>query len=645
MTIISAFVGRSFDQKEELLWARISKCLDSLKPIGFSWEDAEEAQAKPISDKVKERIERNDLFIGILTKGDAIISGCSTSKYILMRKILNWLASYWIIQESGYAIGKGKKVVFLVETGLEIPGGLNSDFEYISFNRNNLSDTFLKVNQIIGNEIATKIEPLKEQVVAKGTELIPVPKSEIEKQEAVEVVEKDDLLFKTVMEAIDNKDFQSAEEKFALLLQKDKVKGNPDIELWAKIYFYKKLYLAGQPEALDQLRKIANRNPTNLSVMNALVDCYEPYDQHEQAIRAIEPFAATAEDLDFKFNMSIVLSRLELKLKKYDRAKERLLEYLKTLEFNSNHQNYFIFKTLGDNFKEQGDQNIACYLYEMALNYEPTDSDLRFTLAYGYGEIDKNTLASYHYKVYLNIEEWPGALNNLGMQYEKLKLLGKSVSALKKAESLDHTLASANLSRMFIEKGFYDEAENTLIKAFEKKDHHRNVDYYLNELKTSKEQEEENEKKLSEETKEYRNFALEFAKAISIPFDTYAEINGLWLTDYGQLKEFRIQFDAPNRLSGEHKEEISTTGGLLAALALPGVRPEPEKRIKKILFTGTITNRGIRYSVEISSEGTYLTQAISEFKGFGVFSLENQEIRFSVEKEGKPTFFTAKKKK
>jgi hypothetical protein len=89
-----------------------------------------------------------------------------------------------------------------------------------------------------------------------------------------------------------------------------------------------------------------------------------------------------------------------------------------------------------------------------------------------------------------------------------------------------------------------------------------------------------------------------------------------------------------------------TTGGLLAALALPGGRAEPEKKIKKILFTGTITNRGIRYSIEISSQSeTFLTQAISEFKGFGIFSLENQEIKFSVEKEDKPTFFTAKKKK
>jgi hypothetical protein len=37
------------------------------------------------------------------------------------------------------------------------------------------------------------------------------------------------------------------------------------------------------------------------------------------------------------------------------------------------------------------------------------------------------------------------------------------------------------------------------------------------------------------------------------------------------------------------------------------------------------------------------TQEIPEFAGFGIFSQDNQEIRFAVEKEGKFEFFTAKR--
>lgn len=641
MAIMSAFIGRSFDRNEEPLWNEIRKILDSLKPMGFSWEDAEEAQAKPISDKVKERIERNDIFIGILTKGKPIATDHSVFKHLLFGKITNWLASYWIIQESGYAIGRGKKVTFLIESGLELPGGLNADFEYVSVDPNNLSDTIIKVNQIISNEIAPRITASGISVVSKGTELIPSQKAEI--QEA-EVVDEDEHAFGMAMEAITEKDFVTAKEKFNLFLQNEKVKSSPALEKSSKIYYYKKLYLAGQPDALDKLITISKENPSDLYALQALAECFELYDQYGEAIKAIESITKSEADFDFKVNVSILLSRMELKQKLYENAKKRLSVFLITLESNSNHQSYLIFKSLGDVFKEQGEQDIACFLYELSLNYEPTDSSLRFTLAYGYGEIKRYALAISHYKTYLNIEEGAGALNNLGIEYENLKLLGKSVSALKKSESLDDTLASANLSRIFIEKGFYDEAENTLVKALEKKDHHRNVEYYLNNLKTSKEGEEEKEKQFLEEAKEYKDFVLEFAKAISIPFDKCAEISGLWVTDYGELKEFKIQYDAPHKLAGEHEEEISTTGGLLTALAVGG--QETGKWTKKILFSGTIANRGLRYSIKISSHGrTILGGGISEFKGFAILSVDNKEIKFSVEKEEKPEFFTARKKK
>ena len=42
-----------------------------------------------------------------------------------------------------------KKVIFLIEDGLSIPGGLNADFEYVPIYKSNLSDTFTKLNQII----------------------------------------------------------------------------------------------------------------------------------------------------------------------------------------------------------------------------------------------------------------------------------------------------------------------------------------------------------------------------------------------------------------------------------------------------------------------------------------------------------------
>jgi tetratricopeptide (TPR) repeat protein len=591
MAIVSAFIGRSFNKREETLWFEIRKILDSLKPMGFSWEDADEAEAEPISDKVKQKIERNDLFIGILTRGEPIIAGRSffKGKYCLWAKVINCLASYWIIQESGYAIGRGKKVTFLIEEGLQIPGGLNNDFEYIAVDRTNLSETIIKITQIISNEIATKIRPSEKEVPGgKVTELIPLQKGEAQNEQPVQVTEEDEGNLRKLIDAIDKKDFSVAKKHFDLLLETGPVKANPTLEIWCKVYYYKKLYLAGQREALDQVRAIADENPTNQSAIKSLLECFEYYDQTEEAIETIESFLKREPDIKLRFKLSLLLSNFEFKLKKYEPTRKRLSEFLAALD--SNADRHLVYKTLGDAYKEQGDKNIACYLYEMALKYDPTDLSLRFQLAYSYGEIEKAELSVYHYKVYLNTDQDQVVLNNLGMEYEKLLLLGKSVSALRKADVAGETLSSSNLARMFLEKGFYDETETVLKKAQQQKDHHRNVEYYLNELKASIEGEDENEKRLVEEAKEYRDFALEFANAISTPFDKYESIKGLWTTNYGELQELRIQVDSPPTLTGMHEQEIVSTGGLLAIL--PRSKQESTKKVKQVIFTGTITNRG-----------------------------------------------------
>ena len=110
----------------------------------------------------------------------------------------------------------------MIENGLELPGGLNADFQYVSVDRNNLSDTIIKVTQIISNEIATRITALGIPVVSKGTELIPSQKAEIQEPE---VIEEDEYAFGVVMEAIIKKDFAAANEKFNLFLQD--VKSSP----------------------------------------------------------------------------------------------------------------------------------------------------------------------------------------------------------------------------------------------------------------------------------------------------------------------------------------------------------------------------------------------------------------------------------
>src|SRR5260370_638016 len=65
---LRAFVGRSFLPEDEATWFEFRKIFDSLRPIGFVWEDAKESQPRPISAKVRQVIEKNDVSIDLLTR-------------------------------------------------------------------------------------------------------------------------------------------------------------------------------------------------------------------------------------------------------------------------------------------------------------------------------------------------------------------------------------------------------------------------------------------------------------------------------------------------------------------------------------------------------------------------------------------------
>lgn len=651
MPIISAFIGRSFIKEDEPLWAEIAKFLNSLSKAGFSWEDAEESQAKPISDKVKEKVDRNDIFIGVLTKREPVHDKpvFSLGKYQLVTNPSNWTSSYWVIQESGYAIGMKKKVIFLIEDGLSIPGGLNADFEYVPIYKSNLSDTFTKLNQIIANEIGARLKYVEEQPVGRSAEII-APEQSAPYQEQPSLIEEKTLSWKEVFDSIEKKDFPVAEELFNKLLEQKQFKN----ETIAKAFFYKRLYSAGKSDAFKELKAIADSNQEEVYVIDALVDCLQFYDKQKDARDLVENYLSLNSNYDNKIKLTIILSSLNIKLKDFEKCRTILYPFLENEKSNTNEQNFALYKALGDVYKEQGELDISCSLYENALNYEPTDLSLRFRVAYDYDEIKRYALSAYHYKTHLKTSDDSVALNNIGVEYRQLKLLGKSVYAYKKAIELNNTLSSANLARIYTESGLFDEAERVLSQAIEKENHHENVDYNLNHLKTSIEREDQEESKLFKDTHTYRNFIFNFAKAISTSFNRYEEINGLWIANYGELKEFRISIELPNIIKGTHRLDYIYTypSWGLNIYALRSLKDESavqtENRTKETTLSGTIINKGLRYKFKINANTKKASSLLGtgddiEFSGYGTISPDNHHIDFVVEKEGKFEYFTAHK--
>jgi len=131
---MKAFVAHSFLPADMDLVTLFEKMLEAFDIIVIS---GEKPSTEPISDKIKERIESADFFVGIFTR-----KGKKQSEE-------SYYTSGWVIDEKAYAIAKGKKVILLVEEGVDEIGGIQGDLEYISFNRNNLAPVMVKLAAVL----------------------------------------------------------------------------------------------------------------------------------------------------------------------------------------------------------------------------------------------------------------------------------------------------------------------------------------------------------------------------------------------------------------------------------------------------------------------------------------------------------------
>ena len=128
----TAFVGHSFDPQDMPL---VKTLIATLEAMGITVATGEKPKADTISAKVKSRIEAQYLFIGIFTRRDKLVG-----------KSL-WNTSPWVIDEKAYAFGRNKKLILLKEAGVESIGGIQGDYEYIEFTREQLENAVLKLIQ------------------------------------------------------------------------------------------------------------------------------------------------------------------------------------------------------------------------------------------------------------------------------------------------------------------------------------------------------------------------------------------------------------------------------------------------------------------------------------------------------------------
>jgi len=161
------FVGRSFHPEDEPIWTHFRSILDSLQGVGLTFDDAKRPTLIPVSQKVMKGIQDNDVYLGILSRRLPIHT---ESKKTRMKRILAafqsplepqlWSVSPWVVQESGYAIGIGRKVLLLIAMGVDFPtADLHADTEWISFDRDRLHECQTQLINMLTAEIGGTLPP------------------------------------------------------------------------------------------------------------------------------------------------------------------------------------------------------------------------------------------------------------------------------------------------------------------------------------------------------------------------------------------------------------------------------------------------------------------------------------------------------
>lgn len=132
----TAFVGHSFAQRDKPV---VDTVIEALRAIGIDVVTGEKPKAEKVSTKVKGLIDGQHMFVGIFTRRDKLVGK------------EKWSTSAWVIDEKAYA--SRKKLILLVEEGVESIGGIQGDAEYIEFSPKTLAQALVKLLQFFNLEV------------------------------------------------------------------------------------------------------------------------------------------------------------------------------------------------------------------------------------------------------------------------------------------------------------------------------------------------------------------------------------------------------------------------------------------------------------------------------------------------------------
>lgn len=525
MNLIRAFVGHSFTDDDAEVVGRFLKFFEQLSELhpNFTWEHAEPAEPRILAEKVMHLLADKNLFVAICTKKERVVlpdllkATALPPGYLKARKeTFYWKTSDWIIQEIGLAIGRSLPLVLIVEDGLRQPGGLQGNLEYISFNRSAPERSFGKIVEMI-----TALSPRAPAGEAVGSEPRSVP-DEGATQEKSPVGEewtkpqpgwtRHDYEF-ALMHFVAGDDESSARGIYDAYLATESGTQPARQRSWEAYWEFVRFVFAKGGQ-LPTLKRLADESPENSDVLTYLARAYRKYQQYDQAATYYERAANVAEEIPEKFNLLREAALSQQQGGHSDRALS-LIAQMKTFALGAESGEEEVLRAEKEFAESAKDNEVLLGAMERLIDIDPSDNDMRFSLAYKHSDLGNEDLALLHYSRIPKDERSAVTWNNLGVAYDQLDLPAKSANAYRKAEAKGETLAMSNIANKFIRAGFLDEAQKICELALAAKEYHKNVPKSVGRLKDVPDEEDKKETELLQKAKPISEFYKDFGRSVA----------------------------------------------------------------------------------------------------------------------------------
>ncbi len=602
---MKAFIGRSFKDEDAGLIRQIA---DFIESQGIDCGDAKSAKSRKVEEKIRGLISECDIFIGVFTRNEPICKEEKKTKWYCKPRNKNTIftTSNWVIQESGFALGKDKELILLIENGVyELPK-LQGNFEYISFDKSSIEKTFLQINQMI-SDIKAKISGgATERSIGELTSPDEGKPEEQEGKPKKEIQDKKEEVLNRVYAALwRDESYIEAQKIFndeaeALLDEEDKAP--------TRAIILRLSQPLGDTSAFEKLQKLVQENEDNPRVIKQLAHRYKGMGEfkkaEEQFLLASEKYDVNDAEKKPGFVDAHVQAAWCLA---YDDDYNSSIAMLKKLLFDSKFQEQRdkLFEAMAKISKEKDQTENFLVYAEAALDANPSNTDLRFDIAYVYFNNNNNKLALLHYKKLTDTIKHRVGQNNMGVACGALKLKSKAVSCYFKAAKEKYALPMSNLAYLYIDEGFTDDAQKLINEANKLASEGITVNSRVGsaqqKLDTLLDDETKKEKDILLNAEKERKFRVDYSKAFcSESTITQNNIEGIWETQWGN---FELKFDENvHSFSMEGNVRIEDTLASIASLISGNQKQEKEFKNRNVRITGTIENMSGMCSIEVEDK-------------------------------------------